>query len=1240
MTKTASLNQLIETIAESIQFSYERRLSTGEEFIINFPGQALRWIAFEVEGLEWKLYEKNGNNLKSFRLFEADRETMARGGNIDLTKIEVETTPGQRQPLAKFLNPPSFMPAQDAIFPEAGGFVLKDEAGKLAVMPFPKKGIAPISENGMARGVGFFVHPGGIPILESKDKGLSIPFSASEYDVLYAQNSKATFVLGWHTTLGGPAKLHPVEEKEMASRGIGGMHLVVTPEKLALWDYSGVAKQKAPRLVFESETSNVNAWKLKLTTHLNKQIYNDSPSSGYQLRDAEKDLLEEALERGEKTQPRNIKQQIQKIYFDLTTSYGLEVPGLEAFIEHSDFKFVIVKPEGQRGERAPPMGLGVKLGRPGRDLYATFDIAPKEMENGFEVTIFVGHGIYELAGEKERLEIIAHEFYQAYRIAYQENPRTYPLDIDLELKLDEEIRRAQGWESRIPLEEKEDLGLTGGIENRTDSHVRSRAFARLVGAPSSDGIGTRYTHLLRHVYALSKRFAQETPRARDPLNVIPPPAQDAFRYAQNSFENVVSGEGLQRLFEMSAYIHENKEEELTEFLEKKIEEGKNLLLLNQNAPTPWILKDTRKIIEDLAADGKLKQIFVDLPPQLQPQIDQYLETGRSSQELLTAIASRFPSFLPREFQRPDLYENLLQAVYEHNLEAGNGGKIRVTAYYQGRQLPPMPQHGNFPPRPGDMPFRQPGERPFQAPPGFGERGAQPPIMPRPGELPFPPGLPLPQLPLTQGVKEAFQRALSEAERNRSSAVLFLKPLDEFFPEELSNHPGVASILHIDKYTGYGPEKPENQLALYMSEQASPNQKSFALPILAEAPFYEESVNPGVPRGLRFNEFNVYPDLILSTAGDGDDSLEPTPDEVVPEEIGPLVPVGGGGRSELRLVSPNAVPALNQRDTALKELIQIGEPAVGPLVNVLALPSVTLRLGAIQALGVIGDPRAIGPLNQVAQVAELREAAKLAVQSIQADPRTLNEAAMSRKENAGKKVKHSSFEMPSSVQGVYEPLTNLDSQKSVSVIQTLLKQTSLVVDLDVESLMRKDNNGRISLSGWGFTEVLKTLETELPDEFFERIRIRLVNLNPQIRPEEIERAFGITPELRRIVEIINVPVRHTAFKGIEAFLEKDALKIASERNQSLWNNNADILVKEPGKGELIDGRKLFLAALLHRALRSKISKELKAAVIRLLRQISDLPVNGMSYFNADSRNGFSLEFLNEMERVNRMLASMA
>jgi len=961
-------------------------------------------------------------------------------------------------------------------------------------------------------------------------------------------------------------------------------------------------------------------------------------ASGYQLRGDGIDFLTEAVENGEKSQPRNIKTQIQKLYFDLGTSYGLDVPGLEAFIEQSDFNLVVVKPERKRNERAPPMGFGIESGRPGRDVFATFELAPKEGEDGFEVTIYVGRGIYELAEEKERLEIFAHELYQAYRVANEENPDEYPVDIDFELKIDEEIRRSQEWEPRIPNDEREDLGLLGGVERRTDAHVRARAFARLLGTPSANGIGTTYTQLLRNAYALSRRFTAEEPRAEDPLNAIPPLGEDAFRYAHDSFENVVSAEGLQRLFEMSAYVHEHKEEEVTDFLTRKVDEGRNVLLLNQNAPTPWILKDTRKMIETLAADGKLSEIFLDLPPRIQPLIDQYLETGRSSAELSNVIASRFPPFLPREFQRPDLYENLLRAVYEHNLEAGNGGKIQVTAYYEGRKLPPMPQQGEFPPMPGagGMPFRQREDRPFQPP--FQERDDAAPPATFPGrDLPFPPGLPLPQLPLTKGVKEAFQKALSDAERRPGSAVLFLKPLDELFPEELNNHPRAASILHIDKYTGYGPEKPENQLALYMSEQASPNQKSFALPILSEAPFFEESINPGLPKGIRFNDFNVYPDLILSTSGDGDENMDLTPDEVTPEEIAPLVPVGG--RSELRVASPNAIPVLKQRDAALKELIEIGEPAVGPLLEALTLPSVTVRLGAIQALGAIGDLRAIGPLNQLTQAVELREAAKLAVRSIREHPRVplMESRPEENAEGIQRKPVHVSALV--TVSSLNEMQETLESGKSLAFIQTLLKQTSLKVDLDVESLVHKEG-GQISLSGWGFVEALKMLEAKLPNEFFEKIRIRLVNLNPQIRRDEIERAFGLTPELKRIVEITNIPVRHTAFKGIEPFLEKDALKIASERNRHLWENHADILVKEPGTEELIDGRKLFLAALLHRNLRSRISKELKAAAIRLLREIGDQPVNGVSYFNADSRTGFNLEVLNQMDQINRMLASMA
>ena len=335
----------------------------------------------------------------------------------------------------------------------------------------------------------------------------------------------------------------------------------------------------------------------------------------------------------------------------------------------------------------------------------------------------------------------------------------------------------------------------------------------------------------------------------------------------------------------------------------------------------------------------------------------------------------------------------------------------------------------------------------------------------------------------------------------------------------------------------------------------------------------------------------------------------------------------------------AQDALKKREEAIYELIKIGKPAVLPLINALASSSLTTRLGAIQALAAIGDQRAIGSLNQLAQAVELKEAARLAVQTIEARPGTSESETVTGEKNqelhAARGDKSRSFEIPS----VGRVIETFDSKMALSLVETLLRQTTLKVDLDVESLMEK-NEGRVRLLGWGFMEILKTLEEKLPNEFLERIKIRLVNLNPAIRTHEIEQAFGITPELRSLVEITNVPVRHMSFMGIEPFIGKDALKIASEHNLALWKEHADILVKAPGKDELIDGRKLFLMALLHRALGRKLSGSLQIAAEKLLRELGGSSDGKPSYFTAENKAALGMEFISQMDRANKLLASMA
>ncbi len=1207
---TQNIKGLVQQIRESVMFSYGNIVPRGMEFVVKAPGAGVRWIAFDETANEWRLYEKANGRTESYPLFEIGSGVRQQSGTLNLSVIAVERG-GKRIPVIRFLMLPPIKPGILETHVEEGGAIF-EESGEMKVMPFTKKGFIVDDSRGA-----FFVHPGGDQGLDSKEN-ISLPLS-NHYDVSRSRFPTAKFILGWHTNPGGEPALHSEEENEIIRSNVEGFQLVASPKGISLVRYYKEGEAWKKRTLF-TKTLNED-WASDLEAALQAELDDNVnfSASGFQLKLEDRKLLDVALEEGSKSASRNIKPEIERLRFDLTTYYELVPESLLSFIQDSDFKLVVVRPKTPRGERAPPMGLGVYLGKPGRDVFASFNVAPKEDADGFDVTIYVGNGIYELAGEKERLEIIAHELYQAFKVVSAQNPRKYQADIDLEIKIDQEIRNAEAWEARIPNEERADLGLIGGVANRTNAHVRARAFARLLGSKSSDGVGTTYTALLRNAWALARRFSGNVSQ-EDTLNPVPPVSHDAFRYTQDSYQNVVSPESLKTLFEMSAYVHENKEEDLLQFLDRKIEDGKRVLLFNTNAPTPWILKDLRKIVEGLSAEGKLGTLYIDLPPESQRLIDEFLRTGQSSEKLSKILATRFPVFLPREFQRPDLYENLLRAVYEFNLEARDSQKIKVVAYYRGRMLPSMPGPGQVPGRPGNVP---------QPPAGFpfGNAGENefPAVMPRMNELPFAQGMSLPPLPLTPGVREAFSSALSEAGRNQGIAI-FIKPLDEFLPEDLVRNPEVASILQIDKYTGFGPEKPENKLALYMSEQASPNQKSFALPIGSEAPFYEESINPGLPGGMRFNEFNAYPDLILSTAGDGEDTFEPTPDELVPDEIAPLVPVGS--RSELRLqTTPAAIKALHERKAAIRELSRIGEPAVGPLIEALNFPSVSVQLGAIQALGAIGSARAVNPINHVAQAAALKDAARLAVEEI----KSKTPVPSKREPNHHQPVP----QIPSG-RSIY---SSFNSTRSDEFIRVLLKAAPIALDIDAETLIRKEH-GRLSLSGWGFVEAIKSLERKLPDELLGRIQIRVINLNPELREEEIRRAFGITPELQSLIRIENVPVRHRAFKGLGNFLEKTALKIGSEKNQALWKDSLDILVENPRPSEVIDGRKLFLTALLHKTLRSRISEALKAVVVRLLHELGESSFMAPVHFSSENRSALGLEFVAELDRVNKLLATMA
>jgi hypothetical protein len=345
----------------------------------------------------------------------------------------------------------------------------------------------------------------------------------------------------------------------------------------------------------------------------------------------------------------------------------------------------------------------------------------------------------------------------------------------------------------------------------------------------------------------------------------------------------------------------------------------------------------------------------------------------------------------------------------------------------------------------------------------------------------------------------------------------------------------------------------------------------------------------------------------------------------------------GKRSELRKEFAKT-EEIQKREAAIGELKSIGRPAVAALVDSLASSSTSLRLGAIQILGAIGDQRAIVPLGNLTQAAGLRDAVKLAVDSIRSR-QGLNATELEKVSVSSSNVSFASAStaLTSFISGISTGKQN-DGQ-TIKLIETLLKQGPVTVDLDAESFIEKEN-GQVRLLGWGFIEALRALEQKLPDHILNQIKIRIVNLNRTIKSSEIEEAMGITPELKGMIEIMNVPVNHQRFIGVVAYLGSESLKIGSERNMLLWRDRLDIVVKSPKKGEAIDGRKLFLASLLHARLKKQLPDYVKKAVERLLSGLNLEIASGVSFFNPDSRARLDFAFIRQLDRINKLLSQAA
>ena len=221
-----------------------------------------------------------------------------------------------------------------------------------------------------------------------------------------------------------------------------------------------------------------------MTQHVQDMAMIGETASGVLPSDGISDEIETALSEGAVIQKVNARRWLDKIMFrirhDMELKEGTE---FKNFLETAGVTVNVVRPPQ---EELSAYGLAVATGKDGKDVYAV-----SKWSEDSKVDIFVSEYSWDHADDDVRREIIAHQLYKAYVLMHRKRSSE---DIDLEIKIDQELRKQQLWQNMIGEEEKTDLGLS---ESAPLLHLRARAFARLMGTPSRLGVGSAYTDFLR-----------------------------------------------------------------------------------------------------------------------------------------------------------------------------------------------------------------------------------------------------------------------------------------------------------------------------------------------------------------------------------------------------------------------------------------------------------------------------------------------------------------------------------------------------------------------------------------------------------------------------------------------------------------------------------------------------------------------------------------------------------------------
>ena len=130
----------------------------------------------------------------------------------------------------------------------------------------------------------------------------------------------------------------------------------------------------------------------------------------------------------------------------------------------------------------------------------------------------------------------------------------------------------------------------------------------------------------------------------------------------------------------------------------------------------------------------------------------------------------------------------------------------------------------------------------------------------------------------------YQQLNHKADNKVTIFFMFLKPM--FFIPKNINDERIEKIIHVDRFTGFGPDKPENSLAHY-SHHTQGHQNSFAVKNIKELFFapenivyfpHKEDLEMPALDSTYFNQFSIFDTMLYSGYNEGRGNKELSPQD--------------------------------------------------------------------------------------------------------------------------------------------------------------------------------------------------------------------------------------------------------------------------------------------------------------------------------------------------------------------------